>query len=493
MTVLHSAMARLQDVGEDLLIKILSFCDVYTVLLVSRVDKFLHQISLTKQLWVHLLRDLGSRGLIRRPSEAEIDEYSTRDIMHEIKRIVCGPETWAPESIQPPTIHRQVVFHPGIDMDEIFGMPLLIPGGTHAILQTSGFIGLYEVQNGKCIWQCIWQKASERGSIGVDLIERGQKVRVAMVPGKFSPNAKIMICEIDLHKGESLEVFSVSMPMGNFSGDLWWCKDLRGEYMIIHIYSLGMPGGHIFVLVNWRQHQQIILTYGERSTITDLKPRLLPNHLLVTCEVSIQGKRQHSIVATAYSELDAYWHPLNIDPKTMPFSGTDFSSYPINPPVEGKHVPISAMAPLEFEGVPLRQQHACQSQYIHESPIRQGVYKILSYTISTIYPRPAHSQALLTFEFAADESPQKIRHSGSYHSLPGSNGGEMISYAGYTVRWTDGVDVVMDMKGSRTEKRRNADFCVMKASRGWQSMYFSAVNGAVLAIADGSVVVSYYK
>ncbi|KAK7055987.1 hypothetical protein R3P38DRAFT_3566243 [Favolaschia claudopus] len=464
-------MARLHDVGEDLLIKILSFCDVYTVLLVSRVDKFLHQISLTKQLWVHLLRDLVLRGLIRRPSEAELDEYCTRDIMHEIKRIVCGPETWAPESTLPPTIHRQ-----------LFTMQL-IPGGTHAILQTSGFIGLYEVQNGKCIWQ----KASERGSIGVDLIERGQKVRVAVVPGKFSPNA----C-IELHKGESLEVFSISMPMGNVSGDLWW------KFLIMeapwHIYSLGMPGGHIFVLVDWRRHQQVILTYGERSTITNLRPRLLPTHLLVTCEVSSEGKRQHSIIATAYSKLDAYWHPLNIDPKTIPFSGTDFSAYPINPPVEGKHVPMNAMAPLEFEGIPLRHEHTCQLQYIHESPTRKGVYRILSYMISNIHPRPAHSHVLLTFTFAADESPQfSIRHSGSYHSLPAGNGGEMISYAGYTVRWPDGVGAVMDMKGSRTEKRRNADFCVMKASEGWKRMYFSPVNGAVLAEADGSVVISYYK
>ncbi|KAK7017331.1 hypothetical protein R3P38DRAFT_3561171 [Favolaschia claudopus] len=483
-------MVRLQEVGEDLLIDILSFCDVYTVLLVSRVDKFLHQIYLTKQLWVHLLRDLVSRGLIRRPSEAELDEYSTADIMHEIKRIVCGPETWAPESIQPPTIHRQVSFNPGIDTTRsaLFGMHL-IPGGTHAVLQTFESIRLYEVQSGKCIWQ----KESALGSIGLDLIKHGEKVRIAVLPGQFSPNAKIMICEIDLHKGESLEVFSISMPMGNFSGDLWWCKDLRGEYMIIHIYSLGMPGGHIFVLVNWRQHQQVVLTYSNRASATDLHPRLLPNHLLAICDFPIQGMKQHCIVAIAYSELDTYWHPLNIDPTTIPFSGSGFLAYPINPSAQNEHVPISAMAPLEFEGIPLRHEHTCQLQYIHESPIRQGIYKVLSYMISNIHPRPAHSHVLLTFTFAADESPQSIRHSGSYRSLPAGNGAEVISYAGYTVRWPDGVGAVMDMKGSRTEKRKNADFCVMKAVEGWERMYFSPVNGALLAEADGSVVISYYK
>ncbi|KAK6987610.1 hypothetical protein R3P38DRAFT_333938 [Favolaschia claudopus] len=492
MTVLHSA--RLQDVGEDLLIEILSVCDVYTVLLVSRVDKFLHQISLTKQLWVHFMRDLGSRGLIRRPSEAEIDEYSTRDIMHEIKRIVCGPETWAPESIQPPTIHRQVTFNPGPDIDTTrsasFDMQL-IPGGTHAILQTTESVSLYEVHSGKCIWK----KASALGSdVWVDLIERGEKVRIAVVPGKFSPNAKITIYEIDLRKGDSLEVFSISMPMGNFSGDLWWCKDLRGQFIILHIYSLGMPGGPIFLLVDWRQHQQVVLTFGDPNAATDLKPHLLPNHLLVTCEISIQGKRQHSIVVTAYSELDAYWHPLNIDPTSIPFSGSDFYSYPINPPVEGKHVPISAMAPLDFKGIPICKEHTCLVQYVHESPIRQGVYKILSYVISHIHPHPAHSHVLLTFTFAANESLETIQHSGSYHSLTSGNGAEMISYAGYAVQSNGiGPGAVMDMKGSRTEKRKNADFCVMKAVEGWERTYFSPVNGAVLAEADGSVVISYYK
>ncbi|KAJ7268295.1 hypothetical protein C8J57DRAFT_1509493 [Mycena rebaudengoi] len=85
----------LQDIGEDIVLKILAFCDVYAVLRVSETNKSFHHIALTKQLWLHLMQDLASRGLLDSHPKETLDAYSTGEIIEEVRRIICGPATWA--------------------------------------------------------------------------------------------------------------------------------------------------------------------------------------------------------------------------------------------------------------------------------------------------------------------------------------------------------------------------------------------------------------
>ncbi|KAJ7693176.1 hypothetical protein B0H17DRAFT_505888 [Mycena rosella] len=70
---------KLHDLNEDVLIKVLSYCDVYTVLCATRVNKHVRAIALAKQLWISLLRDLRSRGLIEL---APGEDFQTQTTSH---------------------------------------------------------------------------------------------------------------------------------------------------------------------------------------------------------------------------------------------------------------------------------------------------------------------------------------------------------------------------------------------------------------------------
>ncbi|KAJ6615329.1 hypothetical protein B0H10DRAFT_1950029 [Mycena sp. CBHHK59/15] len=174
----------LQDIVEDILLKILSFCDVHAVLSASTVNKSLRRVALTKQLWLYLLQDVASRGLLDSPSEAELDASSTDDIIQEIKRVVCGPATWAPASFSAPQICREVTFRVDMSRDTFFS-PQLIPGGTHAMLKNLEGVHLYDVRTGRRVWTTVSKTASN----ATGLVDAGNTVRILLVPLEYSENA----------------------------------------------------------------------------------------------------------------------------------------------------------------------------------------------------------------------------------------------------------------------------------------------------------------
>ncbi|KAJ7364242.1 hypothetical protein DFH08DRAFT_949852 [Mycena albidolilacea] len=44
---------------EDIMLKVISLCDVYTTLSVSTVNKTLRRVAFVKQLWLFSVRDLA--------------------------------------------------------------------------------------------------------------------------------------------------------------------------------------------------------------------------------------------------------------------------------------------------------------------------------------------------------------------------------------------------------------------------------------------------
>ncbi|KAJ6582212.1 hypothetical protein B0H19DRAFT_1252330 [Mycena capillaripes] len=407
----------LQELGDDVIIKILSLCDVYAVLTMSTVNKSLRRLALTKQLWVYLMHNLVSRGLLDRHSDAEIDAYSAQDIVDEIKRIVCGPETWAPMSPYAPTAHREFTFHINVKTDDIHDLRL-IPGGTHAILLTNEDVRLYDARTG-C---CLWTKISRQSSIVTDMVDGGETVRILLVPSTYSENAYLSltlhcsktrtkdICtiqEVNLITGETHEVFNLPMLLNGSSSNLWWCGDLRENFFILHLYVCSVLCGNIFILVDGRNNKQVILTYSDWSS--DLKPRLLRDHVLVTYEDRTQAPSCHHVLAlTVFSALEAYWHPLNVDTTTIPFRKALIFPVPVNPPVPDKHIPTTTVATLLLNGMPISRGHTCSLVAVYENPLQHNNYKIMLYLTSHAHPFTPHNRLLLTFSYILDSRPARF-------------------------------------------------------------------------------------
>ncbi|KAF7368292.1 hypothetical protein MVEN_00150400 [Mycena venus] len=477
----------LQGLGDDVILKILSLCDVCAVLTISTVNKSFRHLTLTKQLWVHLMHNLVSRGLLHQRTDAEIDAYSARDVIDEIKRIVCGPETWAPTSPCAPAAHREFTFHINVKTDDICHLRLT-PGGTHAILQTSEDVRLYDARTGRCLWT----KISRMSSIVTDIVDGGEMVRVLLVPSTCSENAEITIQEVNLITGETCEVFNLPMPLNSSPFDRWWCRDLREKFFILHLYLCSIPGGNIFILVDWRNNKQVILTYDDWGS--DLKPRLLRDHVLVTYEDRTPSSH-HVLALTVFSAFETYWHPLNVDAKTILFREAAVFPVPVNPPIPNKHIPTTTVLTLLLNDMPISRSYACSLVAVYESPLQHDNYKIMLYLTSHAHPFTPHNRLLLTFSCAPNTisgAPLTLQQTSSTHGPQDSYGHEVLSYAGYVIHWL-AVPTIVDFRGVRAEARTRGGFNVVKADPGWEKMHFSSSNSAVLGVANGSVTVRYYK
>ncbi|KAJ6475931.1 hypothetical protein C8R47DRAFT_1323665 [Mycena vitilis] len=135
--------------GEDILLAILSSCDVCTVLSVSAVCisaalSYLHLRVDNRQVTAPSFRDILELPPLNR---AELETMSTIELVKLIKRIVDGP------SCPPGELVPRIAFHAGTDLDLQVQAPCLLPGARYAVFHTRRDFRIYDVTVGLCIWQ----------------------------------------------------------------------------------------------------------------------------------------------------------------------------------------------------------------------------------------------------------------------------------------------------------------------------------------------------
>ncbi|KAF8186111.1 hypothetical protein K438DRAFT_1039058 [Mycena galopus ATCC 62051] len=139
--------------GDDILLKILLLCDVYTVLTASTVNKLLRRITLAKQLWLHLIHASAfHRALDLPPSTREgLENHSAKELMDFVKRVAIGPNPWWPSS-SPSAIRRYTIMSPA-DIENNLDSRVL-PGGRYMVLQshTRENVRIYDIWSGRCVW-----------------------------------------------------------------------------------------------------------------------------------------------------------------------------------------------------------------------------------------------------------------------------------------------------------------------------------------------------
>ncbi|KAJ6578294.1 hypothetical protein B0H19DRAFT_577749 [Mycena capillaripes] len=148
------------DLDIDVLGRVFALVDVYTILSLSRVNRLFREITLTKQVWLSVVRDLAARQLIAAPS-VDIDQLSKDALINEVKRAVAGPRTWSPESSLTPKLLRRLTFP--LDSSQFVK---LLPGNSymlcHRLVSIPGFrdfraIECFETKSGRLAWT--WSRA----------------------------------------------------------------------------------------------------------------------------------------------------------------------------------------------------------------------------------------------------------------------------------------------------------------------------------------------
>ncbi|KAF8209752.1 hypothetical protein K438DRAFT_2012031 [Mycena galopus ATCC 62051] len=466
----------LEALGEDVLLRVLVLCDVYTALSVAATNKFLRSVTLVKQLWLSLVQDMGFRGMLDLPLTAELEGQSTAQLVDIVKRLVVGPESWGPKSRRSTTLCRRLIIESGEDAENVVDLLLLRGGrGRHMVLVTQENLCLYEIESGRRIWAHPYEGGGSSSHMSV-----GSSTIHVLI---WSSATVITVHEINLKTGESSRVFN-----HNFTATL----DHGRHYLCDEFFVCPYPSASItFLLVNWREASYILLSYGP-DMYPAAQAMLIPSHLVVT----YAHQHQQFLAVTALRSLDPYWKPL-----------ADFTVEDLLP-IE-RH-PFLAHEPLEYEGKPLCNVDDSLRLFPLASPLHQDAYEIIVYAderqvepvgAESISPTATTRTALLAYRLSAPALPEMTRTLHRVFAVPAVSVDvcPAFSYAGYCPNPEDswlpahaGKDAVIDLRRERAGVLSNSTRGVLKAEDGWNRIRVSA-NGAVLALSGSSIVISYYK
>ncbi|KAJ7465994.1 hypothetical protein FB451DRAFT_418685 [Mycena latifolia] len=234
----------------DVLLHVCTHLDVYTILSLSRIDKYFHGLVSAK-LWISVVRDLSSRYLIDPPAEENLEKLSTAELIQQVKRGVSGPLTWSPASSMPPTLCRQIE----LSLESLWGESSrvdFLPEGRHIVFykQTSTFsraVECWDVHRARRVWG--WASPDhlvERAKF--DFRRGGSEAVVTLRIYRFSGGHTIIL-EANLETGESHNL--LHLPFAAV-----WSLSVKahGDFFACQVTAGGQP----FLLLNLRTVEFIL-------------------------------------------------------------------------------------------------------------------------------------------------------------------------------------------------------------------------------------------
>ncbi|KAJ6453509.1 hypothetical protein C8R45DRAFT_1038952, partial [Mycena sanguinolenta] len=239
-----------EALGEDILLSILCFCDVYTVLAVSATNKPLHDITLA----FHAALELPP------PDREELENQLTEKLIDFVKNAVVGPGSLFndhPSAIMIHTIYK-IPLH---DLGDELGAQLL----------------------------------------PVDLVPGGAIARILLAQPMNYPNKnRLHIEEVDLIGGISRQVLELGCPQDLAISSL-------AKYDIVGNFSLcTMQESRVwpkFILINWRTSAFIDLGNGLNFALG-----LIPGYVVWT---DYPSHEQEILAVTALDQFSNNWQPLS--------------------------------------------------------------------------------------------------------------------------------------------------------------------------------------
>ncbi|KAJ7923344.1 hypothetical protein B0H13DRAFT_2403262 [Mycena leptocephala] len=166
-------IATLEEVGEDVALLFLSFCDIETVLSMGCVNTFFHRLAQSKQLWLMLIEDLAIRSLADLPRSRSLADHSVQELIDLVKRTVVGPASWS--GLASPTLAEQIQLSSTLDAERVE----FLPGGRYlfAQWQYTRRVELWNVEADTPVWA--YKTNSDLFS--VEMLDGGRSVVILSV------------------------------------------------------------------------------------------------------------------------------------------------------------------------------------------------------------------------------------------------------------------------------------------------------------------------
>ncbi|KAJ6505246.1 hypothetical protein C8R45DRAFT_1070025 [Mycena sanguinolenta] len=315
------------ELDEDILLTILRFCDVYTVLTMSAINKPFRRLALTKQLWLSLIQNNTFRRALELPpvNLEELKTRSTEELIELVKGAVVGPGPPCSVGRSTRTINYEIVLKDmNMDIDT-----RLLPGSQYIVLHCPepSELRIYDVWSAQCVWT---RSTPVLTRYQIDLMH-GTSIARVLLAEPISLLERpcpiiVHIEEVDLTTGISHEVFDLGFVTTSFGSS----PSFVGDFLLWTTPSSRFVNSKL-LLVNWRLSTYVVLSEGVNPShigrplvlsVTTLKAfasywRPL-TELNIAKEVSTSSSRWPAIAATVEERLEYSSRPFGVQLSVTP-------------------------------------------------------------------------------------------------------------------------------------------------------------------------------
>ncbi|KAJ7740455.1 hypothetical protein DFH07DRAFT_839090 [Mycena maculata] len=278
-----------QTMDTDVLLYIIALTDIWTIVSLSRVNKYFNGFCFTKELWIMVIRDLSFRRLLDSPADATWEDFSAGDLVESVKRAVLRPV--ALDAIPPlyPIIFRQISISLNDLRLESDGLAHLadgtvfselLPGGKYIVCRVQFFthnsvVACWNVHTGRLVWS--WGRPNHTVlDATFDLRGDGSTAVVSILYGSGDDYQYALILEANFDTGDSCDLLSLAVSTRDGRLQL---AHICGAYVAYVGNSVEDFEGNVYprvLLVNWCTTQFLVLSCHESP-----KLGLLPTHMIL--------------------------------------------------------------------------------------------------------------------------------------------------------------------------------------------------------------------
>ncbi|KAJ7138858.1 hypothetical protein C8R46DRAFT_1234103 [Mycena filopes] len=469
---------HLLDLQNDTLLRILSLCDIRTV-----VNELLHQIALVKPLWVSLVRDLSERGILA-PLPAELlASYTTDDLIDEVKRVVFGPRTWNDDEMVTAIPQRENIVrlkHPP-SMEATIE---LVFGGRYVVVRDGLALDLWECSSGRRIWTSPRQPIT---TWAINLTERGTAAHILLFGAP--PECVAQIIWIELATGRARLV--CQLAFGGSGEGHFERATILGDVFAASYTDVGQLLD-LTLLVNWREETFVFLQCIRTLQTT---PALLPGHIALTY-ATWGGCNQQTLVV--YSFLSLVWLPIKC-------FGTDLTLAFRTPVPDLPAVLLLDRLPV---GTYASQAAPRATFSVLESPLERGEYKFMLYTSHRPATRKMRHRSVLpgaddvpegilshlfcySFSLASGESPAQWRRLSTLPARPYLDE-PAISYSGHCIVRRPLSIAVADVCSAHETVEWQCTWEAEPGQRSCAALDLAPYGGVVAALGYKSITVTHF-
>ncbi|KAJ7618112.1 hypothetical protein DFH06DRAFT_1483368 [Mycena polygramma] len=467
-----SFTTTIQELPEDILIRVLGFCHVHCVILISQTNHYLHTIALVKQLWISIVEDLTVRSLLELPPGLLLTQHSTEELINHVKRAAIGPCAW--RHPQSGTSSKRIVLPATVKASHGYqgdSKVKLVNGGRHVVLAHRTAVEIWDVETRRRLWS----RPVFAVTFNVNQGDSHTNITLAMT---LDDRFTLEIVQIDTNVGET-QLFSLRLPAFNAHADPIIC----GNLLIVHM-RVNAIGGYETLIVDWVNRKYVLLSDLRGSSVPCMGI-VAGTYLVVVGDIEYKaGLPERSLLETRiclYSTtvFDPHWNLLST----------------LNSPAM-KRIALAALVPVivetpTFEGEPFH--HASSILSVHESPLSPNTFRLRVY-LSDGGTRSKNRETYIpaaVFCYRCNggtnnnpgwrhESTRRAVSQMAFHAF---------SYAGYAVE-----DRRYDVHNSASANlgNRRVRSPLLRAPQGALWQHLSPYSAVVTTLMPEEVVVAYY-